>query len=610
MNCEQVKELLSAYLDDTLAQPERQQLAQHLHTCAACRAILADFRRFDALLAQLPRVSPKPTLYEKIFSSPDYLELTSISYAAGNTKTISPTQSRRGGPGRPRLVALPGGRLAPPSPPQPPKANRLLHLVRKPWLQRTMLAMIAALLLLTVAVGNVAGLNLWQKLANVIADAPGMTPFVGPLSNPLPTGLRLVYLRDGTLWSIAPDKKTSSARLTPDTVQVATNWAVRPPQPGHSAGNFIAYIDQLQGYIHLIRSNGQDDTTLPQPLLKQDRIAWNTNTGAAILSSLHWSEDGTMLAFVADPEGSGQTDLYLYSLQTKQFQHVTLPLKGIISQPTWSPNGVRIAFKLSHDGKIGLLDYNTHSKNTLTLVSAVNTTANPHDTILSLGWSPAATTPTITWSVGVTGHIHSLWSQRVGTGHRSTALELASGEYTEASYNRTGNGTDGRWLLVSAQIGDLISMDLAGTTKTLTTGKQVSAPCWSPDGNAINYFDALTTNKGNLHIINVATGNDTLIASRVAAVPSPLWSHDGQHLAYSTGSQIQVASPQARAISSPLRLQGSATTMSWSVSSSSQLVLLLGDGEQGIYLLDTQKDITMQINKERTNGPIWWTQIP
>jgi dipeptidyl aminopeptidase/acylaminoacyl peptidase len=422
--------------------------------------------------------------------------------------------------------------------------------------------------------------------------------------------LRFVFLRDGTLWSAAPDGKTDIARLTPDSVQVATNWAVRPPLPGHSAGNFIAYIDRQQGYVHIIRSNGQGDKTLPQPLLKQGHTAWNSEAGTAILSSLRWSEDGNMLAFAADPIGSGQTDLYLYSLQTEQIQHVTLPLKGVISQPAWSPDGVRIAFKLSHDGKTGLLDYNTHSKYTLSLVSAVNTADNPHDTILSLDWSPTATTPTVTWSVGVAGHVHSVWSQRVGTGHRSPTIELTSGEYTEACYSRTGNGTYGHWLLVTAATGNLTTVDLVGTTKTLTTGKQISAAGWSPDGTAITYFDALSANKGSLHIIDVATGTNTQIASSVATAPAPAWSHDGQHLAYSTGSQIQIASPQTRSTSSPLRLQGSAAAMSWSASSSSQLVLLLADGEQGMYLLDTQKDTTTQINKERTNGPIWWTQIP
>jgi predicted anti-sigma-YlaC factor YlaD len=63
MKCEQVEELLSAYLDDSLAWGEtaeptseiQSQITTHLQDCIQCSAMLADFRRFDALLAQVPR---------------------------------------------------------------------------------------------------------------------------------------------------------------------------------------------------------------------------------------------------------------------------------------------------------------------------------------------------------------------------------------------------------------------------------------------------------------------------------------------------------------------------------------------------------------------------
>ena len=84
MNCEQVEELLSAYLDGTLALGEtaetasqmRLEIEMHLTECIQCSTALADFRRFDALLSHMPRVSPNPSLRDRIFSSPEYLELT------------------------------------------------------------------------------------------------------------------------------------------------------------------------------------------------------------------------------------------------------------------------------------------------------------------------------------------------------------------------------------------------------------------------------------------------------------------------------------------------------------------------------------------------------
>src|SRR5205807_6346665 len=87
MNCEQVEELLSVYLDDSFAVGEtaetalelQHDIAAHLQDCARCSTTLADFRRFDTLLAQMPHISPSPALREKIFTSPEYFELTGRS---------------------------------------------------------------------------------------------------------------------------------------------------------------------------------------------------------------------------------------------------------------------------------------------------------------------------------------------------------------------------------------------------------------------------------------------------------------------------------------------------------------------------------------------------
>jgi predicted anti-sigma-YlaC factor YlaD len=83
MSCEHVKELLSAYLDNLLVAEEQEMVTEHIQTCAGCHAIQEDFRRSDALLSRMPRVSPSPMLRRRIFSSPEYLELTGTS---GSTK--------------------------------------------------------------------------------------------------------------------------------------------------------------------------------------------------------------------------------------------------------------------------------------------------------------------------------------------------------------------------------------------------------------------------------------------------------------------------------------------------------------------------------------------
>jgi hypothetical protein len=114
MKCEQVKELLSMYLDNELAVEDRQGVACHLHFCAECNAILADFRHFDALLSHLPLVEPQRSLEERIFSSTEYKELTGTwggYYYGGRGYRSSSLRRLRDDPSRPKLVSLPGGRL-------------------------------------------------------------------------------------------------------------------------------------------------------------------------------------------------------------------------------------------------------------------------------------------------------------------------------------------------------------------------------------------------------------------------------------------------------------------------------------------------------------------
>ena len=69
MKCEQVKGLLSVYLDDQLTIQQRQVVVQHLDICIECHATLEEYRHYDALLAQLPRIEPSPGLRDAVFSA-------------------------------------------------------------------------------------------------------------------------------------------------------------------------------------------------------------------------------------------------------------------------------------------------------------------------------------------------------------------------------------------------------------------------------------------------------------------------------------------------------------------------------------------------------------
>ena len=643
MNCEQVEELLSAYLDGTLAIGEtaeaakqlRLDIAAHLTICVHCSAMLTDFQRFDALLKQAPRVTPDPALRNRIFTSPEYLELTGtddINLAGTDKEQTAPYRNiRRDTPGRPQLVALPGGRRSSSSKATasspieitqrlavPPviEQRRSVGRVRGLHIMQTV---IAATILLTLGIGSLIGWNLWMQKNAPASSIKTYTPPAGPSSRgPLPAGMRFVFLRDGTLWSAPADGSASAEQLTPKDITVAANWVVSSPLPGRSAGNMLAYIDLQRALVHTIRSDGLRDTIVQQPLLKAGiapSSVWDTALGNAILTSLTWSNDGSMLAFIADPAGKGSTSLYILSTATGTVQMVSLPMKGSVSHPVWSPDGVRVAFELTNNGQTSILDYNTQNHGLLLITSSINSPAHSNDTILTLDWSPDTTTPAITWSVGVIGQVHSIWLRHVGADSSATPQSLLSGNFVQAIYSRNGHGGVGSWLLVSSALGragDLWRIDVTpgAYPVALTSGKQVNFAQWSSDGTQVDYLDSISSGVGTLYVVNVTTGVDTFIAKGVTNEPALAWSEDGRHLVYSTGTQTIVVDVQGNKKLQPLSLQGLASAFVWSATSPYQLVVALSDGKQGVYLVDIQNNSTLQLDQETINGPILWTEVP
>ncbi len=669
MNCEQVEELLSAYLDNALAPEEIAGVTAHLQQCAQCRSVLADFRHNDALLRQLPRISPSPELYDKIFSSPEYDEIID-SLDANNriinehtrpTPTIRqegvikrslrsafqnsvPTgHTHRDTAGRPHLVAIPGGRsvsgrrrsssstprrqFQTPSPSMK-RAGEILrgqtqgHVPtngmaswRQLWGMPVIRVAVAVFFLLAIGTAVLVGRNLWMQQAsraNIIGSIP---PPAGLEQGPFAVGMRFVFLRDGALWSTPIDGSTQPVRITPTTVTVAASWVVSPALPGRSAGDMLAYIDLQHAQVHTIRSDGQSDTIVPQPLLKAGvapSSIWDTDTGAAILNGISWSKNGMMLAFVGDPNGTGLTNLYILSMDTGSVEMVPISSTGSVSHPTWSPDGIRLAFEFTSGSTVSVMDYNTQNHGLLTISDTVRTPANPADTVLTLDWSPNVDVSTITWSVGTIGHVHSIWIRRVGVGGAEIAQLLTSGDYVQAIYSRVGHVGVGSWLVVTAT-GDIWTVD-ANTDATnrgptpLTTDKHVGLAWWSPNGAQVDYLGDISSGLGTLHVVNTTTGVDTLVASGVADEPAPVWSADSQELVYSTGTKTIIVNPGKKMLT--LTLRGPAFAFIWSSRSSNQLVVATGDGHQGIYLVDVAHNTSQQLDTRGADGSMVWTEIP
>src|SRR5258708_31894568 len=210
-----------------------------------------------------------------------------------------------------------------------------------------------------------------------------------------------------------------------------------------------------------------------------------------------------MLAFVADPTGTGQTKLYIYSTETGTAQAVPSD-KGSVSHPVWSPDGIRLAFEVRDNGVVSILDYNTQNHGVLTITGGINS----GDSVLTLDWSPDVDAPAVTWSVGQIGHVHSLWMRRVGADEMMEPYQLLAGDYVQAIYSRNGHEGMGSWLLVtsiSVLAGNLRRIDVtpgAGFV-SLTYGKQVSFAQWSSDGTRVDYLVSISSSSRSFLFLNV-----------------------------------------------------------------------------------------------------------
>lgn len=637
MNCEQVEERLSAYLDNMLAPDERRTTTIHLQACPHCMMLLAELRQHDILLAQLPRVHPSAALHERIFSAPEMRELARlfVDRVLISDEQTQPLEFMRQQAARERierlqLVSLPGGR-APQTPAEEIPSTRLQTSFRSspisgahrkkrlftPWK-----IAVAALLIVTLGTAGLFSLSLRKQATSSNIAGAITPPAAGPASGqtlPLAAGTRFVFWRAGALWSTLVDGNGHQPeRLTPSNITVGAGWVVSPTLAGHVAGDVLAYIDVQRAEVHTVRSDGQRDTSIPQVLLQtgtQAASVWKTTTGQTILSSLAWSNNGNMLAFVGDPSGSGQTNLYLYSTTTNKVQEVTPDLTGSIAHPVWSLDDTRLAFTLTHNGVVSILDYNMQNQGTLDLSNLATAQGDSTNSVLTLGWSPSASAPAVTWSLGTSGQISSVWIHRVGVDSTLYPQRLAGGEYLQALYSPRAAHDAGSWLLLTVVAGhavDIWRVDLtpgAGLVP-LSSGKQVSFARWSPDGSSVFYLDRASNGVGSGHLVNALTGADEQLSNAIAVDPAPDWSADNQQLAYSSGTQITIANALNGSQVIRLNLHGPATALAWSPSTAHQLIVAFGAPTPGLYLVDTLHNTSSQLDHLGSSDQGQWTAIP
>jgi hypothetical protein len=88
MNCREVREILSAYLEKEVSQTVASKIEAHLAECENCRLLTEELKALNKSLSSLPELEPSPALLARLYSIPGQVELQ-INPAAREPEKVS-----------------------------------------------------------------------------------------------------------------------------------------------------------------------------------------------------------------------------------------------------------------------------------------------------------------------------------------------------------------------------------------------------------------------------------------------------------------------------------------------------------------------------------------
>jgi WD40 repeat protein len=493
MNCEKAENNLSAYLDDMLDPQLREEVAAHLESCASCSEVVAEYRRYDILLRDTPRVSPSPELRDRIFGSPQYAAILRREDKAGDGSSGVPQPRPHQSPPRWTRVALQSAAV------------------------------------LAIIIGSALLFKQGFFHSSPTTTGHTSTPIIGnnQQTAPLPAGNRIVYERNGALWSAPETGPGVGQQLTPISIQVGNIWSVSPD------GQLVAYIEASLGRIHVIRADRLNDVALAS------YSALCSNSSCTVHPTLVWSPDGKYLAYL-----SIDGTLHVVNADGALDRIVVISEQGVTTSLLWSSDSLRLAFVRVNGSLESIWNYNLNGSAAATQVAASVDPANGAASVEELFWLNNPNQPTLTWVSWQksTGSVTGIFSADVLGSPAVQRLTPANAKLTAAGFNSLeGTGT---WLVgITDETGapEIATVEGSRSGLVITNANFVSAFSsmigtgtigtingiyWSPIGDTV----AVVTTTGQMALArNNGASLSPIFSSNVTGAPA--WSPDGTHLA-------------------------------------------------------------------------------
>lgn len=590
MTCEKAEGFLSAYLDDMLDPQHRREVEAHLSSCAHCRAVLEDYRRFDLLLGREPQVAPPEELYARIVESPEFVAITRSRERGGVLTALRPvtrSESRASAPPdlvqgeSPGVAVVRGGRGV------PGLARVALQI-----------AAVMALILGSALLIKQGFFHLGGETGRSVIQTYGAPP---QNSMPLSAGARVIYERDGALWSAPEAGPGVAQRLTPPGVH-AGGWSVSPD------GTLVAYIDEQSGQLLVIRSDDQNNHVAGTVVAsgKVDAQFWGTDAGKAINAGIAWAPNGERIAYLAGSNSPTATALRLVNVDGSNDGVVDTGAAALLAQPTWSGDGLQVAYTRMENDVQSVYSYNTVTQQ----VMRVAAQADPDDAtahVDRLIWLPDTISPVLTWAARNGGTYTGIFSTPSPQGS-AKVLRLTPAGMRFAAVDFTARHAGGSWVV--APINDnstlhTVSARVAGLGLLASPQGAVRSLQWSPSGDSV----AVVTVDGRLGLwFPWSTGStDVLIAGEIGPVTnSPAWSRNGARLAVSTVNGVVSFRVAGGVVNGKTTLTPSGDVMALVWATDGESLALAGTS--GVTVVSLDGAVVKLVDSHATQGGvIMWT---